>query len=116
MKYFTLILFIICLSNFNLLFAKNSNLKKLKEEEERLFNNEETYLELIKVEKEIKKNLNKTNNNVKKYKKLIKKGFSDKAFLEQSITRKRDSLRNIQETKNSLKNNQSLLLNNELIY
>ena len=115
MKYFTFILLIISLINFNLLFAKNPNLKKLKEIEERLFNNEETYLELLKIEKEIKKNINKTKNNVKKYKKLIRKGFSDKSFLEQSIINKRESLQNILEKKKSLKNNQNLLLNSIVI-
>ena len=55
---------------------KKINYKKLKEIEEKLLINQETYFELIKLEKELVLDLKNENKNIKKYNKLIDKGFS----------------------------------------
>ncbi len=115
MKHFLFITYFVCICNFSLLQAKNSNYKKLKEIEEKLLIQQETYLELLKIEDEIKKSINKTNSNLKKYKKLISKGYSEKKFIERVIKKKKKSLVEITTLKDSLKNHQSLLLNNLLI-
>ena len=75
--------------------AQDANYKKLKEVEEKLINNKETYLELIKVEKEIKKNLNKIDTNINKYRSLIKKGLSEKKILKKIIIDKTSSLKKL---------------------
>ena len=114
MKYF-LIAYFFFFYNQLLLKAKETNYRKLKEIEEKLLIQQETYLELIKIEKDIRKNINKTNTNLKKYKKLIKKGYSEKKFIEQIIKKRNKTLIKISALKNSMKDNQSLLLNNILI-
>ena len=73
--------------------TKNNNYEQLKEIEKKLLNNQEVYLEILKVEKEVNKNINKAKSNVENYKKLIKKGFSEKQFLERYIKKKTDSSR-----------------------
>ena len=95
--------------------AKDNNYKQLKEIERKLLNNQEVYLEILKIEKEINKSINKTKSNVENYKKLIKKGFSEKKFLEKYIKKKNQSLIKISAFKESIKNKKSLLLNNVLI-
>ena len=67
MKYFFFITYFFFNCNLSLLPAKEINYKKLKEIEEKLLIQQETYLELIKIEKDIRKNINKTNINLKKY-------------------------------------------------
>ena len=111
--FFIFFCFIICIPFF--IQAKENNYKQLEEIEKKLFNNKEVYLELLKVEKEVNKNINKTKSNVKKYKKLIKKGFSEKKFLEKYIKKKNKSLIKFAALKDSVKNQKSLLLNNVLI-
>ena len=81
----------------------------------KLLNNKEVYLEILKVEKEVNKNINKAKSNVKKYRNLIKKGFSEKQFLEKHIKKKNQSLVKVSALKDSIKNQKSLLLNNVLI-
>ena len=89
MKYLFLIFLFFITYSFTLVKAKNNNYKKLKEIEKKLLNNQEVYLEILKVEKEVNKNINKAKSNVEKYKKLIKKGFSEKQFLEKYIKKKK---------------------------
>ncbi len=89
MKYLYLIFFYFILFSLILVQAKDNNYKKLKEIERKLLNNQEVYLEILKIEKEINKNINKTKSNVENYKKLIKKGFSEKKFLEKYIKKKK---------------------------
>lgn len=115
MKYFFLITYFFFTCNFFLLNAKDNNYTKLKEIEEKLLVQQETYLELVKIEKEIRKSINKTNTNLQKYKILIRKGYSEKKFIEKVIEKKNKSLTEIALLKDSLKDNQSLLLNNILI-
>ncbi len=115
MKYLYLIFFYFILFSLILVQAKDNNYKKLKEIERKLLNNQEVYLEILKIEKEINKNINKTKSNVENYKKLIKKGFSEKKFLEKYIKKKNQSLIKISAFKESIKNKKSLLLNNVLI-
>ena len=76
---------------FSLVFvqAKDNNNEQLKEIEKKLLKNQEIYLEILKVEKEINKNINKAKSNVENYKKLIKKGFTEKQFLEKYIKKKK---------------------------
>tara|TARA_Y100001954_G_scaffold141742_1_gene150981 strand:+ start:51 stop:1121 length:1071 start_codon:yes stop_codon:yes gene_type:complete len=114
-KYLYLIFFYFILFSLILVQAKDNNYKKLKEIERKLLNNQEVYLEILKIEKEINKNINKTKSNVENYKKLIKKGFSEKKFLEKYIKKKNQSLIKISAFKESIKNKKSLLLNNVLI-
>ena len=111
--FFIFFCFIICIPFF--IQAKENNYKQLEEIEKKLFNNKEVYLELLKVEKEVNKNINKTKSNVESYKKLIKKGFSEKQFLEKYIQKKKKSLLEVTSLKESIKNKKSLLLNNILI-
>ena len=115
MKYFFFITYFFFICNQSLLLAKEINYKKLKEIEEKLLIQQETYLKLIKIEKDIRKNINKTNINLKKYKKLIKQGYSEKKFIERIIKKKKKSLIKITALRDSLKDNQSLILNNILI-
>ena len=77
---------------FSLVFvqAKDNNNEQLKEIEKKLLKNQEIYLEILKVEKEINKNINKAKSNVENYKKLIKKGFTEKQFLEKYIKKKKN--------------------------
>tara|TARA_X000000950_G_scaffold23377_1_gene25108 strand:+ start:865 stop:1935 length:1071 start_codon:yes stop_codon:yes gene_type:complete len=102
---------------FSLVFvqAKDNNNEQLKEIEKKLLKNQEIYLEILKVEKEINKNINKAKSNVENYKKLIKKGFTEKQFLEKYIKKKKKSLIKVAALKDSVKNQKSLLLNNILI-
>ena len=76
MKYLFLIFFYFIISSNALVQAKEDNYEQLKKIEKKLLNNQEVYLEILKVEKEVNKNINKAKSNVEKYKKLIKKGFS----------------------------------------
>ena len=114
MKYLFLIFFYF-ISSKALGQAKDNNYKQLKEIEKKLFNNQEVYLEILKVEKEVSKNINKTEINVEKYEKLIEKGFSEKQFLEKYIKKKNKSLMKVSALRDSIKNQKSLLLNNVLI-
>ena len=95
--------------------TKNNNYEKLKEIEKKLLNNQKVFLEILKVEKEVNKNINKAKSNVANYQKLIKKGFSEKQFLEQYIQKKNISLIKVKALKDSIKNQKSLILNNVLI-
>ena len=88
MKYLYLIFFLIII-NSSAVNAKDANLKQLEKIEKKLFNNKEIYLELLKVEKEVKKSLSEAKSNVLKYKKLIKQGYSEKRFLEEYIKKKK---------------------------
>ena len=88
MKYSFLIFLAFITFGLTLVKAEDNNYKKLKEIEKKLLNNQEVYLEILKVEKEINTNLNKAKSNVENYKKLIKKGFSEKQFLERYIKKK----------------------------
>ena len=115
MKYSFLIFLAFITFGLTLVKAEDNNYKKLKEIEKKLLNNQEVYLEILKVEKEINTNLNKAKSNVENYKKLIKKGFSEKQFLERYIKKKNQSLIKVAALKNSIKNKKSLLLNNVLI-
>ena len=105
--------FIICSPVF--VEAKDNNYEQLKEIEKKLLNNQKIYLEILKAEKEVNKNINKAKSNVENYKKLIKKGFSEKQFLEKYIQKKNKSLIKVAALKDSIKNQKSLLLNNVLI-
>ena len=111
--FLTFFYFIIC--SLNLVQAKNNNYELLKEVEKKLLNNQEVYLEILKVEKEVNKNISQAKSNVENYKKLIKKGFSEKQFLEKHIQKKNKSLIKISALKDSIKNQKSLFLNNVLI-
>ncbi len=115
MKYlfFYIFYFIIC-SLFPIQ-AKDNKYKQLKEIEKKLLNNREVFLELLKVEKQVNKNINKAKSNVQNYKKLIKKGFSEKQFLERQIQEKNKSLIEITSLRETIKYKKSLLLNNILI-
>ena len=115
MKYlfFTFFYFLIC--DLLLAQAKVNNYEKLKEIEKKLLNNQKVFLEILKVEKEVNKNINKAKSNVENYQKLIKKGFSEKQFLEQYIRKKNKSLIKVKALKDSIKNQKSLLLNSVLI-
>ena len=115
MKYLFLIFLFFITYSFTLVKAKNNNYKKLKEIEKKLLINQEVYLELLKVEKEVNTNLNKIESNVEGYKKLIKKGFSEKRFLERYLKKKNQSLIEVATLRNSIKNKKSLLLSNFLI-
>ena len=115
MKYLFLIFFNFIIFSLVFVQAKDNNYKKLKEIEKKLLSNQEVYLEILKVEKEVNKNINKAKSNVEKYKKLIKKGFSEKQFLEKYIKNKNKSLIKYAALKDSVKNQKSLLLNNVLI-
>ena len=53
--FLTFFYFIIC--SLNLVQAKNNNYEQLKEVEKKLLNNQEVYLEILKVEKEVNKNI-----------------------------------------------------------
>ncbi len=111
--FLTFFYFIIC--SLDLVQAKDNNYEKLKEVEKKLLNNQEVYLEILKVEKEVNKNINQIKSNVESYKKLIKKGFSEKQFLEKHIKKKNKSLIKVSALKDSIKNQKSLFLNNVLI-
>ena len=111
--FLTFFYFIIC--SLDLVQAKDNNYEKLKEVEKKLLNNQEVYLEILKVEKEVNKNINQIKSNVESYKKLIKKGFSEKQFLEKHIKTKNKSLIKVSALKDSIKNQKSLFLNNVLI-
>ena len=76
--------------------AKDNNYEQLKEIEKKLLNNQEVYLEILKVEQEVNKNINKAKSNVENYKKLIKKGFAEKQFLETHIQKKINHLLKLQ--------------------
>ena len=115
MKYLFLILFNFIIFSLVFVQAKDNNYKKLKEIEKKLLSNQEVYLEILKVEKEVNKNINKAKSNVEKYKKLIKKGFSEKQFLEKYIKKKKKSLIKFAALKDSVKNKKSLLLNNVIM-
>ena len=95
--------------------AKDNNYEQLKEIEKKLLNNQEVYLEILKVEQEVNKNINKVKSNVENYKKLIKKGFAEKQFLETHIQKKNKSFIKVAALKDSIKNQKSLFLNNILI-
>ena len=88
MKYLILIFFYFIICTKALGQAKEDNYEQLKKIEKKLLNNQEVYLEILKVEKEVNENINKAKSNVEKYKKLIKKGFSEKQFLEKYIQKK----------------------------
>ena len=115
MKYLFLIFlkFFVCIQVFAQ--VKDTNYKQLKEIEKKLLINKEVYLEILKVEKEVKKSVNKAKSNVEKYKQLIKKGYSERQFLEKYIQKNNESLFEILNLKESIKNNKSLLLKNALI-
>ena len=104
MNYLFLIFFYFILFNLSIVQAEDNNYKQLKEIEKKLLNNQKVYLELLKVEKEVNKNINKAKSNVESYKKLIKKGFSEKQFLEKYIQKKNQSLLEASFLKNSIKN------------
>ena len=67
MKYFFLIFLFFIACSLSPVKAKDNNYKKLKEIEKKLLNNQEVYLELLKVEKEVNTNLNKVKSNVQNY-------------------------------------------------
>ena len=93
MKYLFLIFFYFIIFSLVLVQAKDNNYEQLKEIEKKLLNNQEVYLEILKVEKEVNKNINKAKSNVENYKKLIKKGFSEKQFLEKYIQKKKSLIK-----------------------
>ena len=115
MKYLFLTFFNFIICSVVLGQSKENNYEQLKEIEKKLLNNKEVYLEILKVEKEVNRNINKAKSNVKKYRNLIKKGFSEKQFLEKHIKKKNQSLVKVSALKDSIKNQKSLLLNNVLI-
>ena len=89
MKYLFLILFNFIIFSLVFVQAKDNNYKKLKEIEKKLLSNQEVYLEILKVEKEVNKNIYQAKSNVENYKKSIKKGYSEKQFLEKYIEKKK---------------------------
>ena len=111
--FFVFLYFIVTYPVFIL--AKDNNQKKLKEIEKKLLNNQEVYLEILKIEKEVNKNINKTKANVESYKNFIKKGFSERKFLEKYIQKQNKSLIKISALRETIKNKKSLFLNNVLI-
>ena len=115
MNYSFFIFLYLILSSLVLVQAKDNNHKQLKEIEKKLLNNQKVYLEILKIEKEVNKNINKAKSNVENYKKLIKKGFYEKQFLEKYIKKKNKSLIKFSALKESIKNKQSLFLNSVLI-
>ena len=59
MKYLILIFFCFIIFSLNIVQAKDNNYKKLKEIEKKLLVNQEVYLELLKIEKELQKSKEK---------------------------------------------------------
>ena len=80
MKYLFSTFFYFIIFSLALVKAKENSYEQLKEIEKKLLNNQKVYLEILKIEKEVNKNINKTKSNVKNYKKLIKKSYSEKQF------------------------------------
>ncbi len=115
MNYLFLTFFYFIIYSLDLVQAKDTNYEQLKEVEKKLLNNQEVYLEILKVEKEVNKNINQAKSNVENYKKLIKKGYSEKQFLEKYIEKKNKSLIKVSALKDSIKNQKTLFLNNVLI-
>ena len=105
---------LIFLLNFQL-YSQNKNYKKLEEIQKKLQYNELTYIELIKIEKELNKDLNEIKTNIKKYKKSISKGFNQRGNLEKIILNSNKELKKIKEYRVYLIKNKSLILNN-IIY
>ena len=89
MKYLFLTFFYFIVFSLFFVQAKDNSYEQLKEIEKKLLNNQEVYLEILKAEKEVTRNINKAKLNVENYKKLIKKGFSEKQFLEKHIQKKK---------------------------
>ena len=109
-----LLFFLLFLVNFQL-YSQNKNYKKLEEVNKKLQYNELTYLELLKIEKELNKDLNKIKTNIKKYKKYIAKGFNQKNDLEEIIFNSNEELEELKKYKSYLIKNKGLILNN-LVY
>jgi len=75
-NYLFLIFFYFIIFSQDIVQAKDTNYEQLKEVEKKLLNNQEVYLEILKVEKEVNKNINQAKTNAESYKKLIKKRYS----------------------------------------
>ena len=97
------------------LYPQNKNYKKLEEINKKLQYNEVTYSELLKIEKDLNKDLNKLKTNIKKYRRYIVKGLNQKNNLEKLISNSNQELKRLKEYQFHLIKNKSLMLNN-LIY
>ena len=97
------------------LYPQNKNYKKLEEINKKLQYNEVTYSELLKIEKDLNKDLNKLKTNIKKYKKYIVKGLKQKNNLEKVLSSNNQELKELKEYQFYLNKNKSLMLNN-IIY
>ena len=106
-----LVFFLLFIVNSQL-YSQNKNYKKLDEVNKKLQYNELTYLELLKIEKELNKDLNKLKNNINKYKKHISKGFNQRSNLEKIIFSNNEEFKNLKKYQNYLIKNKSLILNN----
>ena len=109
-----LLFFLLFLVNFHI-YSQNTNYKKLEEVNKKLQYNEVTYIELLKIEKDLNKNLKKIKTNIKKYKKHIVKGLNQKNNLEKLLSSYNQDLEEIEKYQFYLKKNKSLILNN-LVY
>jgi murein hydrolase activator len=97
------------------LFSQDKNYKKLEEINKKLQYNEITYTELLKIEKDLNKDLNKVKTNIKKYRKYIVKGLNQKNNLEKIISNSNQELEKLKGYQFHLVKNKSLILNN-LVY
>ena len=109
-----LLFFLLFLVNFHI-YSQNTNYKKLEEVNKKLQYNEVTYMELLKIEKDLNKDLKKIKTNIKKYKKNIVKGLNQKNNLEKLLSSYNQDLEEIEKYQFYLKKNKSLILNN-LVY
>ena len=94
------------------LYSQNKNYRKLEEINKKLQYNEVTYSELLKIEKDLNKDLNKLKTNIKKYRKYIVKGLNQKNNLEKIISTSNKELERLKEYQFYLIKNKSLMLNN----
>ena len=109
-----LVFFLLFLVNFHL-HSESKNYKKLEEVNKKLQYNKATYLELLKIEKDLNKDLKKLKTNIKKYKKYIVKGLKQKNNLEKVLSSNNQELKELKEYQFYLNKNKSLMLNN-IIY
>jgi septal ring factor EnvC (AmiA/AmiB activator) len=109
-----LVFFLLFLVNSHL-YSQNKNYKKLEEINKKLQYNEVTYSELLKIEKDLNKDLNKLKSNIKKYRRYIVKGLNQKNNLEKVISNSNQELKRLKEYQFYLIKNKSLMLNN-LVY
>ena len=111
---YVFLVYIICLASFTT-FAKEINYEKLEEIEKKLQFNELTYRELVKVEKDISRDINKVNKNIRNYRNLVSRGFGEKKILEKSITKDKESIK-LLDIKIQNYNHKKSLIYNYLVF